>query len=87
MRHFPGIRRLADSRAISMVREVKVCTQPHVMGIRLGYSSPVTSSGEVGVTSSPARTIKVNRAPVLTLWAAVVTDHLGFERPGRSSRR
>jgi hypothetical protein len=27
-----------------------------------------------------ARTIKVNRAPVLTLWAAVVAERLGFDR-------
>ena len=27
-----------------------------------------------------ARPIKVNRAPVLTLWAAVVAERLGFER-------
>src|SRR3954451_11809079 len=26
------------------------------------------------------RTIKVNRAPVLTLWAAVVAERLGFDR-------
>ena len=26
-------------------------------------------------------TIKVNRAPVLTLWAAVVAERLGFDRP------
>jgi len=29
--------------------------------------------------SAPAR-VKVNRAPVLTLWAAVVAERLGFER-------
>lgn len=28
----------------------------------------------------PAKTIMTNRAPVLTLWAAVVAEHLGFER-------
>src|SRR5918911_401146 len=26
------------------------------------------------------RTIKVNRAPVLTLWAAIVAERLGFDR-------
>ena len=25
--------------------------------------------------------IKINRAPVLTLWAAVVAERLGFDRP------
>ena len=25
-------------------------------------------------------TIKINRAPVLTLWAAVVAERLGFDR-------
>jgi hypothetical protein len=28
----------------------------------------------------PARTVMTNRAPVLTLWAAVVAEHLGFDR-------
>lgn len=28
----------------------------------------------------PARTITINRAPVLTLWAAVVAERLGFDR-------
>ena len=28
----------------------------------------------------PARTISVNRAPVLTLWAAVVAERMGFDR-------
>ncbi len=30
--------------------------------------------------SRHGRTIKVNRAPVLTLWAAVVAERLGFDR-------
>lgn len=29
----------------------------------------------------PHRTIQINRAPVLTLWAAVVAERLGFDRP------
>jgi hypothetical protein len=29
--------------------------------------------------AEPSRTIKINRAPVLTLWAAVVAERLGFE--------
>jgi hypothetical protein len=28
-------------------------------------------------------TIRVNRAPVLTLWAAVVAERLGFDRARR----
>jgi hypothetical protein len=28
----------------------------------------------------PTRKIKINRAPVLTLWAVVVGERLGFER-------
>src|SRR3989442_1171281 len=28
----------------------------------------------------PERKIKINRAPVLTLWAAVVAERLGFDR-------
>ena len=28
----------------------------------------------------PEQTMKINRAPVLTLWAAVVAERLGFER-------
>jgi hypothetical protein len=31
-------------------------------------------------TSEHGRTIRVNRAPILTLWAAVVTERLGFDR-------
>src|SRR3954462_10779486 len=31
-------------------------------------------------TSDHGRTIRVNRAPVLTLWAAVVAERLGFDR-------
>jgi hypothetical protein len=31
-------------------------------------------------TSEPSRTIRVNRAPILTLWAAVVAERLGFDR-------
>src|SRR3954452_24044770 len=31
-------------------------------------------------TSEHSRTIRVNRAPVLTLWAAVVAERLGFDR-------
>ena len=27
-----------------------------------------------------AETIRINRAPVLTLWAAVVAERLGFDR-------
>ena len=27
-----------------------------------------------------SRTLSINRAPVLTLWAAVVAERLGFER-------
>ena len=30
--------------------------------------------------SEPGASIRVNRAPVLTLWAAVVAERLGFER-------
>jgi hypothetical protein len=30
--------------------------------------------------SAHHRTIRVNRAPVLTLWATVVAERLGFER-------
>jgi len=29
---------------------------------------------------APGRTISINRAPVLTLWAAVVAERLGFDR-------
>jgi len=29
---------------------------------------------------SQSRTIYINRAPVLTLWAAVVAERLGFSR-------
>ena len=36
--------------------------------------------GEVVVTIGGSHTIKVNRAPVLTLWAAVVAERLGFDR-------
>lgn len=32
------------------------------------------------MTGGSRRTIKVNRAPVLTLWAAVVAERLGFTR-------
>jgi hypothetical protein len=32
------------------------------------------------MSDSGRRTIKVNRAPVLTLWAAVVAERLGFDR-------
>src|SRR5689334_1049959 len=31
-------------------------------------------------TSEHGRTIRVNRAPVLTLWATVVAEQLGFDR-------
>lgn len=30
--------------------------------------------------TEPDRTIRINRAPVLTLWAAVVAERLGFDR-------
>lgn len=33
-----------------------------------------------GAAGSESREISVNRAPVLTLWAAVVAERLGFER-------
>ncbi len=29
--------------------------------------------------SGKARTIQVNRAPVLTLWASIVAERLGFD--------
>ncbi len=29
----------------------------------------------------PAKTIQINRAPVLTLWAAIVAERLGYDRP------
>jgi type II secretory pathway component PulK len=32
------------------------------------------------VATNAPRTINVNRAPVLTLWAAVVAERLGFDR-------
>jgi hypothetical protein len=32
-----------------------------------------------------ARHVLVNRAPVLTLWAAVVAERLGFDRPAALS--
>src|SRR3954452_3141338 len=31
-------------------------------------------------TSEHSQTIRVNRAPVLTLWAAVIAERLGFDR-------
>src|SRR3954453_6271409 len=31
-------------------------------------------------TSDHGRTIRANRAPILTLWAAVVAERLGFDR-------
>jgi len=31
------------------------------------------------MTASPARKVIINRAPVLTLWAAVVAERLGFD--------
>src|SRR3954470_24274835 len=31
-------------------------------------------------TSEQGRTIRVNRAPVLTLWATLVAERLGFDR-------
>src|ERR1700675_1438421 len=31
------------------------------------------------MTASPGRKVTINRAPVLTLWAAVVAEHLGFD--------
>jgi hypothetical protein len=31
-------------------------------------------------TSEHGRTIRVNRAPVLTLWATIVAERLGFDR-------
>ena len=34
----------------------------------------------MAAASHVSRTIKVNRAPVLTLWAAVVAGRLGFTR-------
>lgn len=35
----------------------------------------------IGKESSPrAETVRINRAPVPTLWAAVVADRLGFDR-------
>lgn len=33
-----------------------------------------------GGSDGPGRTVTVNRAPVLTLWAAVVAERLGFDR-------
>ena len=38
-------------------------------------------SGEAPIVSKGANSIKINRAPVLTLWAAVVAERLGFDRP------
>jgi hypothetical protein len=34
----------------------------------------------VPAMASPTTTIEINRAPVLTLWAAVVAERLGFDR-------
>src|ERR1700675_464415 len=31
------------------------------------------------MTASPGRKVTINRAPVLTLWAAVVAERLGFD--------
>jgi hypothetical protein len=31
------------------------------------------------MSPEPSSTIKVNRAPVLTLWTAVVAERLGFD--------
>lgn len=42
---------------------------------RDGQSPPVRDGGVL-----PTRTILVNRAPVLTLWAAVVAERLGHDR-------
>jgi hypothetical protein len=36
--------------------------------------------GEVPVTSGGSHKIRINRAPVLTIWAAVVAERLGFKR-------
>src|SRR4051794_24451165 len=45
---------------------------------------PATSRGALGYlgmnTSEQGRMIRVNRAPVLTLWATVVAERLGFDR-------
>lgn len=29
----------------------------------------------------PTRTVSINRAPVMTLWASVVAERVGFDRP------
>src|SRR5690349_24427396 len=45
---------------------------------------PATSRGALGYldmnTSERGRTIHVNRAPVLTLWATVIAWRLGYDR-------
>ena len=38
-------------------------------------------SGEVPSVSKGADTINITRAPVVTLWAAVVAERLGSDRP------
>lgn len=40
----------------------------------------MTTRDTPGETGGPSTTIVVNRAPVLTLWAAVVAERLGYER-------
>lgn len=42
---------------------------------------PKASDGASSRRSSATRTVRVNRAPVLTLWAAVVAERLGYDRP------
>ena len=49
---------------------------------RCFYSKVVGSKDDATKTAKPmpARTISINRAPVLTLWAAVVAQRLGFNK-------
>ena len=42
-----------------------------------GLSNPCSDDGRTAMLSG-SRTIHINRAPVLTLWAAVVAERLGF---------
>ena len=49
--------------------------------IGAGCGSPLTRRSLDGRMTEASTWIKINRTPVLTLWAAVVAERLGFDRP------
>lgn len=47
---------------------------------KVGKAGPVSIARGTPPASEPVATVEINRAPVLTLWGAVVAERLGYDR-------